>query len=651
MPGFQFGGGVTVIDRTKLDNLVAPLKTNSAASRLPNKDDDTTEGYAVGSTWIYSGTTYTCTDATDGAAKWANAADFFYFDTWDAAKTELTKADNGSKYKDKFIQIANANGGPPSGTWTNPSAISTPIADGNGAIYKCTTDAGATASIELVQRPPASFRLTKIINDKTEAKPTAAGNYVWNVTPDAGWAVAGANIGDVLNLTGTTWTVRNKFDDSPNVLYVGDANNNSKPATKYRGKWVNDWDGVVWMDTIRTGAELASAINAFSNDTTVYVRTSIPVTITLDANATINPTVVFEDLSRVDFKRKDTTDYTITFARKVTMNGGKFQNIHIVLNGEYSTLTDVVFNASYVNVQNNLCRLQKCEFWPGASYSGTYCVRLSAFTTIIDSCRFDAQDNSLGSLNFITRESGKTCDQTKIINNSFFSGDSGKVNTCIHEASGATTNWNYVYISGNYSHCAMTAGFINVASSTAFKFYWTIIGNSCEYHNKVTNSGDNFNWLFGRKAWGWKVTGNSTANTPVSAVEMNNSYQCVFDSNVFAGINSKAKTDKWVVLFTNTSRVMTASNNVINVAGSSMARPFWLSNTKGAVFNNNMLAYDNGKAPTAVDFVYGGSDSETVVNIGNCVRTSGTCTITWQSDAIAGSSYQVANIYDGGDTY
>jgi hypothetical protein len=45
-------------------------KCNYEATALPTVNDDSGEGYAKGSVWIYNETGYLCVDATEGAAIW-----------------------------------------------------------------------------------------------------------------------------------------------------------------------------------------------------------------------------------------------------------------------------------------------------------------------------------------------------------------------------------------------------------------------------------------------------------------------------------------------------------------------------------------------------------------------------------------------------
>ena len=45
-------------------------KCNYEATAIPTVDDDSGEGYAKGSEWIYNETAYKCVDATEGAAIW-----------------------------------------------------------------------------------------------------------------------------------------------------------------------------------------------------------------------------------------------------------------------------------------------------------------------------------------------------------------------------------------------------------------------------------------------------------------------------------------------------------------------------------------------------------------------------------------------------
>ncbi len=48
------------------------FKNNFAGTAAPTVNDDALDGYSVGSTWVYGGNVYTCTNATAGAAVWSS---------------------------------------------------------------------------------------------------------------------------------------------------------------------------------------------------------------------------------------------------------------------------------------------------------------------------------------------------------------------------------------------------------------------------------------------------------------------------------------------------------------------------------------------------------------------------------------------------
>ena len=53
------------------------VKTNFAAIASPTVSNDDSEGYSAGSLWIYSNSTWICTDASTGAANWVSLGDLF----------------------------------------------------------------------------------------------------------------------------------------------------------------------------------------------------------------------------------------------------------------------------------------------------------------------------------------------------------------------------------------------------------------------------------------------------------------------------------------------------------------------------------------------------------------------------------------------
>jgi hypothetical protein len=71
-------------------------KNNYLAVAEPTVNDDETEGYTVGSEWLFSGLLYVCLDASDGAAVWATLATKNYVDTSSSWKLIESKAATSS---------------------------------------------------------------------------------------------------------------------------------------------------------------------------------------------------------------------------------------------------------------------------------------------------------------------------------------------------------------------------------------------------------------------------------------------------------------------------------------------------------------------------------------------------------------------------
>jgi hypothetical protein len=229
-------GALSSVQQATLANLRAPLLSNLSASAAPSVTDDTSKGYSAGSTWVFGGTTYTCTDPSAGAAAWSTPTDINYFADW----AELVAAINvsGSTYVGKFANVTNANGGPSViGTaYTAPAAIATPIADGNGAVYKVTAQGVGTYSVKLSSRPPAAFRVTSVMT-VVAAKPTVDGYYIFKVTPNNSLP-AGVSLGDIAQRSAGVWSVHQTFASADSSIPVGASASAVEAWQKSGATWV-----------------------------------------------------------------------------------------------------------------------------------------------------------------------------------------------------------------------------------------------------------------------------------------------------------------------------------------------------------------------------------------------------------------------------
>lgn len=256
-------GGITPQDRAKLDNLGLPLKSNLSASAVPTAADDSTAGYSIGSTWIFSGTTYNCVDATAGSAVWVAFSDIFYFNDWPALVAAISVP--GSTYISKYAQVSNANTGPSlvGTTYTAPGAVPSPVVDGNSSSYLVLAQ-GTNYSVKVQQRPPVAFRVTSIMKVAAN-KPTAQGFHIFSVTPLDGMP-AGMNLNDILQLVGTTWTLYQSYAGADPSIVIGSVSNAVTMYRKVNGTWV---DASIPVNAIRT---VSGAVTTIPTDGEIRVN-------------------------------------------------------------------------------------------------------------------------------------------------------------------------------------------------------------------------------------------------------------------------------------------------------------------------------------------------------------------------------------------
>lgn len=231
-------GLISASDKDKLDKLVASPKDNLIATTSPTVTDDTKAGYSAGSTWVYNSVTYTCTDATEGKAKWVSSADIFYTDTWDSLVALISVS--GTTYVGKYFTVTNANGGASSGaTHIAPSSVTNPIVDGGSATYLINAQ-GSTYSVTCLKRTITNPIISSVMLVPT-SKSTNAGYYIFAVNPSDGLP-SGVAVNDICYFDGATWSKFQSYATAPTVITVGSTMYNQTSWRKFQGSWMNTAD-------------------------------------------------------------------------------------------------------------------------------------------------------------------------------------------------------------------------------------------------------------------------------------------------------------------------------------------------------------------------------------------------------------------------
>jgi len=240
-------GLMSPVNVIKLDGLSAPLKNNLTAISEPTVNDDSNDGYSEGSIWVYSGTTYTCTSATNGSAVWSSSADMFYFDDWTSLVSAIS-VDN-TTYINKFVTVSNANGGAPSGvTYTAPTAISNPIVDGGSATYKILVQ-GENYSVVCQKRTVTNPTITSIQNTAV-VKPTTSGYYIFTVAPSNGLPT-GVSLNDIAYYDGSIWSKFQAYSNANPIIMVGISTVDQVTWSKAAGSW-QQTSGLSYMSGYKT---------------------------------------------------------------------------------------------------------------------------------------------------------------------------------------------------------------------------------------------------------------------------------------------------------------------------------------------------------------------------------------------------------------
>jgi hypothetical protein len=211
---------------------------NMNAVSAPTATDDVSKKYSVGSTWFFSGTTYTCVDNTENKAVWISSTDLFYFAAWEEFVAAISQS--GSQYIGKHAEIANANGAPSSGqTYTAPGTLTDYIVDGGSATVKINAQ-GANYSVTTQTRTVTNPVIKKVMLTP-EARPTTPGYYIFTVVPTNGLPT-GISVNDIAYYDGATWSCWQKYASATTVIVAGTTLLSQVTWRKFNGTWMSTAD-------------------------------------------------------------------------------------------------------------------------------------------------------------------------------------------------------------------------------------------------------------------------------------------------------------------------------------------------------------------------------------------------------------------------
>ena len=145
---------------------------NFTATNIPNSSNDSSEGYSIGSRWIYSviNREYVCTDATIGAAVWNET-------TNNITNYVLTDSTTASTVSTVYITLPSMSLIPPAGTY-NISFSTSMGTNASAEIGYCIIYVGA-ATLPHTERRVQTIRGTNVIaNIHTQAIVSVNGSEV-----------------------------------------------------------------------------------------------------------------------------------------------------------------------------------------------------------------------------------------------------------------------------------------------------------------------------------------------------------------------------------------------------------------------------------------------------------------------------------------
>ncbi len=184
----------------------APKRNNLTATSAPTVNDDSGDGYAVGSYWLWAerGVLFQCYDATAGAAVWAQPNDFYppgiyaqRIESWFASFSEQAAPSNGQWFGAGRWNLSLSG----TGTLTRVNAgAGRPAARASSTAnnYAFAFVSGSGSNIIQDIDGPASYRLkTRVqLRSNGSAAPDATDDYMYSMGATSSWSntvTAGGN--------------------------------------------------------------------------------------------------------------------------------------------------------------------------------------------------------------------------------------------------------------------------------------------------------------------------------------------------------------------------------------------------------------------------------------------------------------------------
>ncbi len=501
-------------------------------------------------------------------------------------------------------------------TWTNTSAIPAAV---RGLTYTVTaTNAVAATVKDIVLTMPIPF--TPVVGQVVSGVGVTAGSKVagWNsgtntLSLDLGAAAGGIAANAVLTITVSDPSAGNLSAADKDVLA-----RSPQASTAY-----------LLADDYQSMDNLVAHINQLA-PTTIYLGAKQPKTLSLSANRTINKALVITQPHLITID-SGTTERTLSVSGRFQSDGGlTLIRTNLQLSGSRSSISGALFTTAGLILSANNIIAKDCHFNLAADTFGrTNVVEFQASWCTVDTCTFFTNSNTYSSVFFIGKNN-VVVDSTTIVNCRF--DGSGAIKACIGEPTGHTSTWNGTKVINCQAYVPTTDGFISVYGGQS-KWYWVVQGNYHEYFGKVTSSGADSVWIYGKFAHGWTVTGNNIANGPRGFINTSDSIGFNVSGNNFLG-NAKDTANTVILYFKNGVRVAVTGNSFM-VDTSNVNTWLSIDNTSVMTVTGNCFDYGT-TSPSTITGVGCSNTCRAVMVSDNVLHNKSAATLNWLSGATSG---------------
>ncbi len=363
---------------------------------------------------------------------------------------------------------------------------------------------------------------------------------------------------------------------------------------------------------------------------TIYLGARQPKTLSLSADRTINKALVITQPHLITID-SGVTERTLTVSGRFQCDGViTFNKTNLYLAGSRSVISGATFTTCGLILASNYCTVKDCHFnLVSTGFGKPNVLELQNSWCTIDTCFFFTNGNDYSSKYFIGR-SNTQVDSTTITNCRF---DGTKaIKACIGEPSTHTTAWNGTKIMNCQTYVPTTEGFISVYGSQS-KWYWTVQGNYHEYYGKVTESGANSVWIYGKYTNGWTVTGNNIANAPRGFINTSDAAGFNVSGNNFLG-NAKNTANTVFFYFINGTRIAVTGNSFF-ADTSNVNTWFSIDSTNVVTVTGNVFDYGT-TSPTTITGVGCSNTCRAIMVSDNVMHNKVGATLNWLSGATSG---------------